>query len=156
MRVRAGLVLVLSVLAALLAVTPQVAAQPSAPVAGDACESVMLETYRVKARVAERVYRLGDIATFSVRVKRAQTEEPVAGARVGLGVHDESDRLLVDYGKTDDEGRVSLAVRLRRRALDAGYVRLMVFAWNTRVDNVCAQVTEYGYVDRPRAFRVTP
>ncbi len=131
---------------------------PVAPAARtSACaeeENLAFENYDVKVRAQARSYSLGDAAIMLVRVTRKNTGDPVRGADIGVGIHNKSDGWTFGNRKSDSGGRAIIRVPLRRNALRPGWAVADTYAWGRILHTACATVTEYGYRQLRRAFRV--
>ncbi|MGH2807720.1 MAG: hypothetical protein ACRDKT_10645 [Actinomycetota bacterium] len=139
--------LLVASMAASLAVVPS-------PVAGAGCEDVQVEVYDLKIRPARHVYDLGDTARVAVRVTRTDTGDPAENVDVGLGGSTDRDRWVFDRAVTDERGRARLALELQRKHVPPGWMTLSAYGWKRTVDTTCVAVTEYGYKQRRKAFRV--
>ena len=136
-------------LALLVALTPATSIARTA-----ACDTVALRNWNIKVDVRRDAYELGDTAKIELTVTRKRTHTPVAGVVAAVMIFNTKKDAVLGVGETDASGREVLSVRLAKRRLDTGPVKLFAYAHRTQVDAYCASVGEYGFRKVPKAFRI--
>jgi hypothetical protein len=130
---------------------------PSTSVASaDACDTVMLKSYRLSVDVEDKVYRIGQKAKIHMTVIREQTGTAVSGAMAAVMIIAGREKAVFGVDNTDERGRAFLKVYLSKEYTKPGPVRLVSYAYKQQANvAACATVAEYGFKDQARAFRVT-
>ena len=145
-------------LAGLLAAALVVALVPTASVARSGeCDTIQLNNYKLSVDVADKVYRIGQKAKIHITVSRRKTGHAISGAKVAVMIISGRDKAVFAIDETDDRGRAFLKPYLSKQYTKPGPVRLWSYAYVQRANVLsCATVSEYGFKDRARAFRVKP
>jgi hypothetical protein len=119
-----------------------------------ACDTVALRNWNIRVDVRRRAYELGDKAKVELTVTRKKTDTPVAGVMAVVMIFNTEKHAVFGGGETDAAGREVLSVRLAKRRLETGPVKLFAYAHRTQLDAYCASVGEYGFRRVPGAFRI--
>lgn len=123
----------------------------------DPHDTQLTRTFDVRVRVAEDVYKLGEVAEFRVKVARQLHGEvvgPVEGARVAVAVT--LDEVVLGGGAvTDADGKAVVKVYLKPYA-SPGLADVFVYAEKQHVDLPCSwdYEREFGDVEERGLFRV--
>lgn len=118
------------------------------------CESVWVPAYDLTMEVDRAVYRLGDTVRVEATVTRADSGTPVEDAVFVTYAH--TKRWIAGFTRTDAAGHAVAKLKLGRKSVEPGSVRLHGIAYDEIADATCATVTEYGEQEIPNAFRVKP
>lgn len=131
-----------------------VLAGSAAPVSA-ACETVWVKAYDVDLDIERKVYRVGETARVEATVTRKDTGAPVAGAKFWAALVFE-DSIVLDYDETDAVGVARTALKLKKKYVELGPVRLHALAYHMVADAQCAAVAEYGEKRLRKAFTIKP
>jgi hypothetical protein len=131
-------------------------------------ETVYLYTFDVRMKPEKKVYAVGDVAKFHIKVSRPGRQDPVGlgvtfdpphqepapdvGVGIGMSV---GDVFLFGISRTDEKGEAVVPVRIAEYA-HPGWAAVDAIAWKTAAETVCATVQETGYVSKRRAIKITP
>jgi hypothetical protein len=129
-------------------------------------ETVSLRTLHIEAKVPKKTYKIGDIIKIPVEVTRPAEEDPFGqgipmnrpmvfpaeGVNLGVGLVI-GDVFLPGFGVTDDDGKVTVQIRVERWVKPAT-ANASFYAWNPQVETVCARVEEFGYRPYPSFLKV--
>lgn len=105
-------------------------------------------TFSVSVRALADAYAVGEVAKFSVRVRRVVDKAnlgPVEGAQVGLYVS-RGDLVVAGGATTDADGRAIVDVQLKKY-MPAGPADVNVYARRQTVDHPCHSEYEYEFGD---------
>lgn len=130
-------------------------------------ETVSLKTFHLEVKVPKKKYRIGDTVKMPVVVTRPSDEDPLGNGiptprpyvmpaedvSVGVGLI-VNDVYLPGFGRTDEEGKVTISVRIERWARP-GTVNASFYAWKILAEPPCFRFEEYGFRPIPGAFKVT-
>lgn len=134
---------------------------------GGAFDYITPTTLHVVIKPFRKRYARGEMVVAKIVVTRPAGEDPAglgipmerpvsqpaAHVNVGIGISVRG-AFLPAYGKTDDNGGVAVAVRLRRR-MPVGVATVRAYAYKERLNTPCVVVEEQGYRTHRKAFRVT-
>lgn len=137
--------------------------------AGMPCAStdlITVRTFTIDVSPVRTWYRVGQAAKVAVLVTRPAPEDPLrlglpldpparAPANevvVGVGIH-VGGVFLIAYGRTDDAGKVVVAVKLPRYT-PRKTAAVDVYAYRVLTTTPCFTFQEDGFTHRPRVFRV--
>jgi hypothetical protein len=130
---------------------------PTSTGAAPACASNWFEVYKLEIKVSKKTYRMGDTAPITVIVTDAQTEAPVEGADVTVGVlTDDGYRYSNRATRSDENGIAKAKFALERPEVVPGWaeVRARASRYYDEGDPACAGLGLYGYTGKPKAFFV--
>lgn len=137
------------------------------PSARNGMETVALKTFYLEVKVPKKKYRIGQTVKIPVEVTRPSDEDPLGNGiptprpyvmpaedvSVGVGLII-NDVYLPGFGLTDEEGKVTISVRIERWARP-GTVNASFYAWKVLADVPCFRFEEWGFKPVPGAFKVT-
>ncbi len=105
-------------------------------------------TFAVSVRALDDAYAIGEVAKFSVRVRRVVHKAnlgPVEGAQIALYVS-RGDLVAAGGAVTDADGRAIVKVQLKKY-MPAGPADVNVFASRQTADHPCHSEYEYEFGD---------